>query len=151
MLGNLNVFLAAPLFNKSERDFNKRLASRLRLSGFNVWMAQEAPFITHGSPEEKKRIFESDLEALRKSDVVVAVLDGRDVDSGSAFEIGYAYAFSKPIIGLKTDYRTFSRIEEVNLMLEVPLVKLCRSVEEVIDALELIRKKSRSAKRPSWG
>jgi len=149
MLGNLNVFLAAPLFNESERDFNKRLASRLRMSGFNVWMAQEAPFITHGSPEEKNRIFESDLEALRKSGVIVAVLDGKDVDSGSAFEIGYAYACSKPIIGLKTDYRMFSRMEEVNLMLEVPLVRLCRSVEEVIDTLESMRKKGKSAKRPS--
>jgi nucleoside 2-deoxyribosyltransferase len=144
MLGNLNVFLAAPLFNESERDFNKRLASRLRLSGFNVWMAQEAPFITHGSPREKKRIFESDLEALRKSDAVVAILDGKDVDSGSAFEIGYAYALSKLIIGLKTDYRMFSRMEEVNLMLEVPLVRLCRSIEEVIDVLELMQKKRSS-------
>lgn len=33
-----------------------------------------------------------------------AVLDGVDVDSGTAWEIGYAYARGKPIIGLRTDF-----------------------------------------------
>jgi nucleoside 2-deoxyribosyltransferase len=47
--------------------------------------------------------------------VVVAVLDGVDVDAGVSYEVGYAKALGKPIVGLKTDHKTFSGLEEVNL------------------------------------
>jgi len=86
----------------------------------------------------KRRIYEGDISALEASEVVVAVLDGIEVEAGVAYEIGYAKAIGKPIIGLKTDYRTFSRMEEINLILEVPLVKICKSIDEVIDALRKI-------------
>jgi nucleoside 2-deoxyribosyltransferase len=50
------------------------------------------------------------------ADVLVAVLDGPDVDSGTAFEVGYAYARGKPIIGVRTDFRK-SQDQGTNLML----------------------------------
>jgi len=132
----MKVFLSAPLFSESERDYNSKIAKKLRDSGFEVWLAQEAPFITEGSYEEKKRIYEEDISALKASDVVVAILDGVEVDAGVAFEMGFAKALGKPIIGLKTDYRTFSRTEEVNLMLEVPVMNMCKRIDEVISALK---------------
>jgi len=42
---------------------------------------------------------------LLAADVVLAVLDGADVDSGVAAEVGYAVASRKPVIGLRTDDR----------------------------------------------
>jgi len=135
----VKVFLATPLFNEAEREFNSSIAKRLRENGFEVWLAQEAPFIKQGTHKEKKAIYEGDILALKTSDAVVAVLDGIEVDSGVAYEIGYAKALDKPIIGLKTDYRTFSEIEEVNLMLEVPLIKICKGIDEVIDSLSKIK------------
>ena len=129
------VFLAAPLFSKSERDFNLKVASALRAEGYEVWLAQESPFINEGTVKEKKQIFGTDISALKASDVIVAILDGIDVESGVAFELGYAHSKGKPIIGLKTDYRTFSRIEKVNLMIEVPLVKICSDIVEVLALL----------------
>lgn len=36
---------------------------------------------------------------------VLAVLDGSDVDSGTASEIGYAAALNKIVVGLRTDFR----------------------------------------------
>ena len=134
----MKVFLASPLFSDAEREFNSNLAKSLRENGFEVWLAQEAPFIQKGIHKEKKTIYEGDILALKTSDVVVAVLDGINVDAGVAYEMGYAKALGKPIVGLKTDYRTFSKMEEVNLMLEVPLVKLCKNVDEVIDSLSKI-------------
>jgi len=130
------VFLAAPLFCESERQFNSMVAGRLRQSGFEVWLAQEAGLFKHGSPDERRKVFRGDLSALEGCDVVVALLDGVDVDTGVAFELGYAHAVKKPIVGLKTDYRTFSKTEEVNLMLEAPLVRICRSVDEAVTALK---------------
>jgi nucleoside 2-deoxyribosyltransferase len=128
----MQIFFAAPLFNEAERGFNKRVAETFRGEGFDVWLAQEHKFIEKSSMDEKRQIFEEDLQALRESDIVVALLDGVDVDSGVAFEVGYAHAFKKRIVGLKTDHRVFSKIEEVNLMLEVPIVVICRGPEEVL-------------------
>ena len=108
----MKVFLAAPLFNEAERLFNSKIARELRAKGFEVWLAQEAPFIKQGTHKEKKMIYEGDISALKASDVVVAVLDGMEVDAGVAYEMGYAKALGEPIIGLKTDYRTFSEKEK---------------------------------------
>jgi nucleoside 2-deoxyribosyltransferase len=132
----MEVFLAAPLFSDAERDFNSKVAERLRDKGFQVWLAQEAPFIHKGTSKEKKKIYEKDISALKACDVVVAVLDGVEVDSGVAFEMGYAVAIRKPVMGLKTDHRAFSKVEDVNLMLELPLIKLCSSIDDVITELK---------------
>ena len=43
--------------------------------------------------------------AIDQCDLVFAVLDGVDVDSGTAAEIGYAFAKGKPIIGYRGDFR----------------------------------------------
>ena len=40
--------------------------------------------------------------------MVLANLDGQDVDSGTAAEIGYAFAKGKPIIGYRGDVRLSS-------------------------------------------
>jgi len=135
----MKIFLAAPLFNEAEREFNSRMAEKLRGKGFEVWLAQETPFIQQGTHKEKKTIYEGDISALSSSDMVVAVLDGMEVDAGVAYEIGYAKALGKAIIGIKMDYRTFSEMEKVNLMLEVPLIKICKSVDEVIELLSRMK------------
>ena len=42
---------------------------------------------------------------IDSADMVLAVLDGTDVDSGTAAEIGYAFAKDKPILGYRGDFR----------------------------------------------
>ncbi|MGO9872529.1 MAG: nucleoside 2-deoxyribosyltransferase [Acidimicrobiia bacterium] len=51
---------------------------------------------------------------------VLAVLDGCDVDSGTAAEIGYAAAKHKPVVGLRCDHRVTGDNEAalVNLQVE---------------------------------
>ena len=51
------------------------------------------------------RIAAKNEEAIRRCDLVIAVLDGVDVDSGTASEIGFAYGLGKPSLGLRTDSR----------------------------------------------
>ncbi len=38
----------------------------------------------------------TDIEAIKKSDLVFAVVDG--LDSGTLFEVGYARALEKPVV-----------------------------------------------------
>jgi nucleoside 2-deoxyribosyltransferase len=58
--------------------------------------------------------------AIDACDLVFAVLDGADVDSGTAAEIGYAFAKAKPIIGYRGDFRLSADNEGsvVNLQVE---------------------------------
>ena len=61
-----------------------------------------------------------DLQLLEDSEAVLASLDGQDVDSGTAVEIGYGFARGLLIVGLRTDSRRCSDNEgsTVNLMIE---------------------------------
>ncbi len=58
--------------------------------------------------------------AIEKSDIVIAVLDGTNVDEGTASEIGYGAALKKTIIGYRNDFRLSSENEgcKVNLQVE---------------------------------
>jgi nucleoside 2-deoxyribosyltransferase len=57
---------------------------------------------------------------IDRADMVLAVLDGSDVDSGTAAEIGYAFAKGKPILGYRGDFRLSADNEGsiVNLQVE---------------------------------
>ena len=52
-----------------------------------------------------QRLYRLLIEAIDRCDAVVAILDGPDSDSGTCVEIGYAAGESKPIIGVRTDFR----------------------------------------------
>jgi nucleoside 2-deoxyribosyltransferase len=60
------------------------------------------------------------LRLVDEARAVLASLDGQDVDSGTALEIGYAFARGLLIVGLRTDIRRCSDNEGsiVNLMVE---------------------------------
>lgn len=62
----------------------------------------------------------NNAEAIKKCDFIIAVLDGPDVDSGTAAEIGYGSALGKPTIGYRGDYRLSKENDggTVNLQVE---------------------------------
>ena len=71
-------------------------------------------------PAVNRRVGELNAEMIRACGGVLAVLDGSDVDSGTAAEIGYAAALRRPIVGLRTDLRNSGDNEAtvVNLQVE---------------------------------
>ena len=98
----MRIYMAGPLFTAGEKWFNDMLAAALRLYHYEVFLPQEE------QSENAKEIFYSDVEGLRNADVVVTCIDGPDVDSGTAWEIGFAYATAIPVITYKTDFRELS-------------------------------------------
>lgn len=114
------IYLAAPLFSDAERVYNAELAATLRAEGYSVFLPQdsEANIAAHAGERTPAEIFRGDLAALRAADIVVAVIDGADADSGTAWEMGYAYAAGKPVVALRTDFRWVAPGERVNLVLE---------------------------------
>lgn len=62
---------------------------------------------------------EKNASMIQRADAVMAVLDGSDVDSGTAAEVGYAAALGKPVVGYRTDIREAGEAgAEVNLQVE---------------------------------
>jgi nucleoside 2-deoxyribosyltransferase len=56
---------------------------------------------------------------IDSADMVLAVLDGTDVDSGTAAEIGYAFAKGKPILGYRGDFRLCADNDGATVNLQV--------------------------------
>jgi len=94
------LYLSAALFTTAEQTFNRDLAAALRVVGFTVFLPQEVD-----QTQDQKTIFDLNVQELKACDLVLAIVDGPDVDSGVAWEMGYAYAQGKPVIALRTDFR----------------------------------------------
>jgi nucleoside 2-deoxyribosyltransferase len=110
------VYVAGPLFSESERAFDERIAALCDDLGFATFLPhRDVGLQVEGNAEA---IFSGDIRALESADLVVANLDGADVDAGTAWEIGYAVARGKWVIGLRTDRRCLEPWASVNVMIE---------------------------------
>jgi len=109
----MKIYMAGPLFSTAEFAFNSTLAGLLRDRGHEVFLPQEH--------EQRKdlpaAIFASDVGGLDWAEAVVACLDGSDPDSGTCWELGYAYARKKLAIVYRTDFRLFKGSDPINLMM----------------------------------
>ena len=128
------VYLAAPLFSKAELDFNLALTKRIEAS-LDVYLPQRdggklVDLLACGVEQRAayKSIFDRDLRALEAACALIIVLDGRAIDEGAAFELGYAYAHSKHCFGLQTDPRRLLPAGN-NPMIEMPLQNIFRNIE----------------------
>lgn len=109
------VFIAGPIFSEGEREYNLKINMICQSLGFRTFMAQRDVGLVANTTLETA--FAIDVENLQKADIIVANLDGIDVDSGTAWEIGYAFQIKKPIIGIRSDARMYRKFLPVNLMI----------------------------------
>lgn len=115
------VYVASPLgFAASTRAFMDELIPALAefLDIENPWddirfVDEFAAVAEVDSVAERKQrltivnreLGRSNAERIDRSDAVFAILDGVDVDSGTAAEIGYGFGKEKYVCGLRTDFR----------------------------------------------
>jgi len=130
------VYLAAPLFSEAERTYNASIAGLLRNNLFDVFLPQETGDDSETRNKEGQvKIFADNVSALKNSDILTAVIDGADADSGTSWEMGYASALGKKIIALRTDFRRSGSHEKVNLMLEESSTVVI-SKEQLLEAIK---------------
>ena len=112
------IYLAGPLFSLAEREFNILFAQMIesKMKDVEVILPQKRAAKFLSLEKGMKLIFEDCLTMVDEADIVVAVLDGPDADSGTSVELGYAYSVKTPIIGVRTDFR-ISEDRGLNLML----------------------------------
>ncbi|WP_375461025.1 nucleoside 2-deoxyribosyltransferase [uncultured Enterovirga sp.] len=139
-----SIYLAAPLFSMAERTFNGELALRLEENA-DVFLPQRdgrliIDLLDEGFDVEqaKRLIFERDVDALQRSDIVLGVLDGRVIDEGVAVELALGYAFKKICWGLKTDFRSLCWFGD-NPMVEVLIGRRFETVDAVVVAVQSAR------------
>ena len=108
------VYIAGPLFDDHERNYLESIAEIFETRGYKTFLPHRDAGVVSGeyTQEEKKKIFTTDLNALKQADIIVALLTGRDVDSGTAAEVGYAFANNKKLIGIGETGLDFYRNEE---------------------------------------
>ncbi len=162
------AYLAGPYgFSEAGRSFYRELFVPLVCdAGFDVldpWtltppaLIEEASTLPYGEErrerwrEVNRVIGENNARAIRDADIVVAVLDGPDVESGTAAEIGYGAALGKPVIGYRGDFRLAADNEGsmVNIQVEYFIHASGGSIAPTLDLLrtELARFRHRLSVR----
>ena len=131
----MKVYLASPLgFAASTRPYMDELERALAATGMDVinpWKSdfsaafQRANAIADHAERVaalgrvNAEVARKNEESIRASDMVLAVLDGVDVDSGTASEMGFAFALGKRVHGLRTDTRLIGDNEGSVINLQV--------------------------------
>jgi nucleoside 2-deoxyribosyltransferase len=111
------VYWAAAVFTAFERSLNARIGTALRAEGFDVFLPQEVAAPPLDGGWDLRVVFEECRRELTRCDLVAALLDGAELDSGVAWELGYAAANGTPSIGFRTDFRKHES-HGVNIMIE---------------------------------
>lgn len=100
----MKIYLASPFFNHEQLERVKKVERTLENNPTvtEVFSPRSQPVehLEHGSDEWRATVYNNDIKHLEWCEGVVAVHDyeGRYVDPGTAFEVGYAKAQGKFIL-----------------------------------------------------
>ena len=101
----MKVYLASPFFNDKELEILSQVEKILDDKGLTVFKPKDNQFneLEAGSNPWSLATFNNDKKFIDWADIVVAVYHGQTSDSGTAWEIGYAYGTHKPVIVVHLD------------------------------------------------
>jgi nucleoside 2-deoxyribosyltransferase len=138
ILNKKKIYLAAPLFSEAELNYNLYLKSILN-PYFEVFLPQEDGelifnLLKNGVSNRvaANKIFNADVNAIKRCDIILVVLDGRVIDEGASFELGLGFALGKKCIGFQTDIRRLLPIGN-NPMIDCALEITLTSINELLD------------------
>jgi nucleoside 2-deoxyribosyltransferase len=121
-------------------DLARPIAETLILGNDRSVVIRQGPhiFFSQSDLAAPRLIFDSCKSALDACGCVVALLDGAQIDDGTAWEIGYAYSRGIPVYGIRTDCRIAgeTRFNRMNSMIEGCLRGLVKSAQEAIVLLQ---------------
>ena len=139
----MKLYFAGPLFTTPEREWNAEVTAALRAAGHEVFLPQEKE-----PGKDGPGVFAADVDGIDWADGLVAIMDGPDPDSGTSWEVGYAYGVRKPIVLVRTDFRSMAGnagvynpmlTEAATIRLDLPAASTTEVVGAVLQALERIK------------
>ena len=145
----MKIYFAGPLFTPYERDFISRSAVTLRENGIDPFVPHENPKFANPADTRSpaKKCFDADFGGINGANAMLAILNGAEVDDGTACEIGIFSELmkvdptKKGIVALHDDYRTQAKGEGkgVNGFVLGCILKsgvVCKTLEEAIAQLK---------------
>lgn len=143
----MRLYFAGPLFTLPERTWNAEVAAALRAAGHDVFLPQEKePGL------DAAGIFATDIGGIDWAEGLVAIIDGADPDSGTSWEIGYAYGRGKPTVVVRTDFRDLAGdagpynpliASSATVRLNLPAASTTEVVAAILDAVSTIERRQR--------
>jgi nucleoside 2-deoxyribosyltransferase len=129
------IYLASPLgFSPEWKSYRDKIKQRLYELGCTVldpWEQPLRPEIEEASSMSdwharvkafrkiSSEIGKTNEDMIRSCDLILAVLDGAELDSGTVSEIGFAAGLGKRCYGLRTDFRDCGEFTGLSFNLQV--------------------------------
>ncbi|MDX1615224.1 MAG: nucleoside 2-deoxyribosyltransferase [Candidatus Promineifilaceae bacterium] len=101
----MRAYIAGPLFNPGERWFDEQIEACAAQAGLETFLPQRDTLALLPPKPSYEMVFDADMQGLDGAEMVIANLNGITTDPGTAWEVGYAYAKGKHVIGILTDMR----------------------------------------------
>ena len=132
----MKIYLASPLgFCPEHADYRKRITDHLKTQGHEIFDPWEQKHVDQKvdealrvcDPVERETAIKKvaafaghvNAEGIKSSDAVLAILDGAEVDSGTAAEVGYGAGIGKKCYGLRADLRNMGELPSLPINLQV--------------------------------
>lgn len=99
----MKIYLASPFFNEKELNYYKIVINDLRKRGYDLFVPAEHEITNAWDLSNQawgEAVFGVDISAINKCDVVIVLNWGMYSDSGTAWELGYAFALGKKTINV---------------------------------------------------
>ena len=122
-----SVYLASPFFNERELKNMENVLNSLHAKGLEVFAPVENQnrHILFGSDEWREETYTGDITGIISADIMVAVVDGNYMDSGTCWEIGFAIAVGMPVVVVDQNKKG------LNLMLANSLTAYVDTIEQL--------------------
>ena len=107
----MRLYIAGPLFTPYHRAAHAENVRRLREAGHECFVPQEQEHNARTSTSVPAQVFQVDLAGVKWANALIALLDGPDVSSGTACEMGIFYELARHdpqkvgMLGVLTDER----------------------------------------------
>lgn len=142
----MKIYFAGPLFSEADREWIRSTIKQIEALAFDRGAEIKIIFpydlitaeeITRLGETARLEIFRRCKLHLDDADMVIALLDGTQVDDGTAWEIGYFYRGRRDgakIIGIRTDFRSAGESggAVVNAMIECACDRIVRSGDQLL-------------------
>lgn len=138
----MKLYFAGPLFTTPERSWNAEVTAALRAAGHEVFLPQEKEPGLDGAG-----IFATDVGGIDWADGLVAIMDGPAPDSGTCWEVGYAFGLKKWIVLVRTDIRALAGsagdyspmlTEAATIRVDLPAASTLQVIDKILGALARI-------------
>lgn len=134
----MKAYIAGKLWDKKDRNKLEKIDIFCKKLGLSTYLPhKDMGVFKEGNP---KPFFERDRDEIDKCDLLIALLDWQGISSGTAWEIGYAYAKKIPVVGLVEDMKTINQKERTCVMC-MNSIKLVDSLERLKEEINKLNKK----------